>query len=37
MRLDGTTDSRGMNLGRPWEMMRGREAWPAAVPGVAKS
>ena len=37
MRLVGTTDSRDVNLGRLWEVMRGREAWPAAVHGVAKS
>ena len=36
-RLDGTTDSTDMNLGRLWEMMRGREACRAAVHGVAKS
>ena len=36
-RLDGTTDSVDMNLGRLWEMMRGREAWRATVHGVAKS
>ena len=37
MRLVSTTDSRDVNLGRLWEVMRGREAWPAAVHGVAKS
>ena len=35
--LDSITDAMDMNLGRLWEMVRHREAWRAAVHGVAKS
>ena len=35
--LDGITDARNMNLGKLLEMVRDKEAWIAAVHGIAKS
>ena len=35
--MDGVIDSKDMSLSKLWEIVKDRDAWHAAVNGVAKS